>query len=118
MKQYIIFFLLNVMNINSVDHSEVRRISFERQAPQWESDEQILPFILSTAALVAKNDQYYSKKYIDNDLILFKVYNQDCSFYLLFNSKNRECVIQFNAHNDEVDYNAFKRMIDFFFIDS
>ena len=97
--------------------SEHQHQTINYKLPVWKYvDCALLQSALIVAAYSAKYQAYTFNEIRSTYLTVFRASADDSSFVIRFDSRNRECEVEFNAVDDSFNYDDFKKTLDFFFI--
>jgi hypothetical protein len=92
-------------------------VHFYKNVPTWiQQEDVVIQSALIYAAWGAKYVVYNFEKFEFHDIVIFRAYNYDCSFFIRFNRKTHDCKIEFNARDNSFDYISFKKVMDTVFL--
>jgi hypothetical protein len=114
MKQLILFTLLLITG--SLLGSQHKIINYA-SVPRWSINaNNSIRRAAALSAAAAKFTIYEFEEFVFYPMVVYKTSNYECSFYIRFNRDINQCMVEFNADNATFNYEAFKKVMDSFFL--
>ena len=114
MKKLILLTLLATSNLFGA--SLHKQLTYSN-VPEWTySDDVIIQSACITAAWAANFTVYNFEEFDFYHLVVYKASNKDCTIFIRFNRRTHDCEVDFHARNESYNYEAFKKIMDSFFM--